>query len=131
MLQQLARAQTRRATVFVISDFLYDLERPAFSAAARRHDLVAIRTSDPLDGELPAWVGLLAARDPESGRRVWVDTDSPWARAAWSRRRKEFVARTRQALRRRQVDLVETATGADVGADLFKFFRVRQRRGLA
>jgi uncharacterized protein (DUF58 family) len=131
MLKQLGRAQTRRATVFLISDLLYDLESPAFSAAAKRHDLVAIRTSDPMDEELPAWVGLLAARDPETGRRVWLDTDSPWARSAWKRRRAEVLRRARQSLRKRQVDLVETGTGADVGADLFKFFRVRQRRGLA
>ena len=131
MLKQLGKAQHRRATIFLISDFLYDLESPAFSAAARRHDLVAIRTSDPMDGELPAWVGLLAARDPETGRRVWLDTDSPWARRAWKRRREKVLVQARQSLRRRQVDLVETRTDSDVGADLFKFFRARERRGLA
>jgi hypothetical protein len=84
-----------------------------------------------LDEALPAWVGLLAARDPESGRRVWLDTDSPWARAAWARRQAAALARARQSLRRQQVDLVEASTARDAGADLLKFFRARSRRRLA
>jgi len=53
-LRHLSQAQRRRAAVFVLSDLLMDLENPAFKAAARRHDLVAVRTSDPLDEALPA-----------------------------------------------------------------------------
>jgi uncharacterized protein (DUF58 family) len=130
-LARLSRGQHRRATVFLIGDFLADTEGTAFSTAARRHDIVAIRTSDPLDEELPAWVGLLLAKDPETGRRVWLDTDSPWARGAYKRKRAEALDRMRRSLRRRQVDLVETRTGGDVGADLLGFFRSRERRGLA
>jgi uncharacterized protein (DUF58 family) len=130
-LKHLAGFQRRRAAVFLLSDLLMDLESPALGVAARRHDLVAVRTADAMDEALPAWVGLLAAVDPESGRRVWLDTDSPWARAAWARQRASRLAGARQALRRRQVDLVETRTGEDVGAALLKFFRARERRALA
>ncbi|HTB23172.1 MAG TPA: DUF58 domain-containing protein [bacterium] len=131
MLQQLGRVQKRRATVFLVSDLLFNLEAPSFSSVALRHDLVAVRTVDPLDETLPAWLGLLAARDPETGRRVWLDTDSPWARRAWAKKREAVLLKARQSLRRRQVDLVETSTQGDLGLDLFKFFRTRQRRGLA
>ncbi len=128
VLAHLGRALKRRASVFLISDLLLDLDRPGFSAAARRYDLVAVRTSDPLDEVLPAWVGLLAARDPETGRRVWLDTDSPWARRAWARRRAAALARNRAALRSRAVDLVEARTDSDVGLELYRFFRTRARR---
>ncbi|HXC65628.1 MAG TPA: DUF58 domain-containing protein, partial [bacterium] len=131
MLQQLGRVQKRRATVFLVSDLLFNLEAPSFSSVALRHDLVAVRTVDPLDETLPAWLGLLAARDPETGRRVWLDTDSPWARAAWERRRREAILASKRSLRRQQVDLVETSTARDPGADLLKFFRARERRSLA
>ena len=130
-LKHLSWAQRRKAAVFLVSDLLLDLESPAFKAAARRHDLVAVRVGDPMDEALPAWVGLLAARDPETGRRVWLDTDSLWARAAWERRRKEALLAAKRSLRRQQVDLVETSTGRDPGADLLKFFRARERRSLA
>lgn len=130
-LKHLGWAQRRKATVFLLSDLLLGLDTPAFRAASLRHDLVAVRTSDPLDEQLPAWVGLLAARDPESGRRVWLDTDSPFARSAWARRRRQALDESRRTLRRRKVDLVEASTQGDVGADLLKFFRARERRSLA
>lgn len=130
-LRRLALAQRRRAAVFVLSDLLLDLDRPGLGALARRHDVVAVRTADALDEALPAWVGLLAAVDPETGRRVWLDTDSPWARRAWARRRAARLDAARAVLRRRNIDLVETFTGGDVGAELMKFFRRRERRALA
>lgn len=130
-LRHLAWAQRRRAAVFLLSDLLLDLGSPALAAAKRRHDVVAIRTADALDEALPAWVGLLAAVDPESGRRVWLDTDSPWARAAWARQRRARLDAARATLRRRQIDLVETRVGQDVGADLIRFFKARERRALA
>jgi hypothetical protein len=130
-LRHLALVQRRRAALFVLSDLLLDWDSPALSAASRRHDVVVVRTADALDETLPAWVGLLAAVDPESGRRLWLDTDSPWARRAWARRRAARLEAARAALRRRQIDLVETRTGGDVGAELLKFFRARERRALA
>jgi uncharacterized protein (DUF58 family) len=129
--KHLAWAQRRKAAVFLLSDLLLDLESPALSALSRRHDLIAVRTADPLDEQLPAWVGLLAAVDPETGHRVWLDTDSPWARWSWAKRRGARLEAARKALRRRSVDLVETKTGGDVGADLLRFFRARERRALA
>jgi uncharacterized protein (DUF58 family) len=130
-LKHLSWAQRRRAAVFVLSDLLLDLGHPALGVATRRHDVIAVRTADALDEALPAWVGMLAAVDPETGRRVWLDTDSPWARRAWARRRAARLDAARAALRRRQVDLVETRTGRDVGADLMRFFRAREKRALA
>lgn len=130
-LRHLSWAQRRRAAVFVISDLLLDLNGPGLASATRRHDVIAVRTADDLDEALPAWVGLLAAVDPESGRRVWLDTDSPWARRAWARKRTARLDAARAALRRRQIDLVETHTGRDVGSDLMKFFRAREKRALA
>jgi uncharacterized protein (DUF58 family) len=129
--KHLAWAQRRKAAVFVLSDLLLELESSALSTVSRRHDVVAIRTADKLDEELPAWVGLLAAVDAETGSRVWLDTDSPWARWAWARKRKARLEGARKALRRRSVDLVETRTDGDVGADLLRFFRARERRALA
>lgn len=130
-LKHLGWAQRRKAAVFVVSDLLLDLDSPALAATARRHDVIAVRTSDAMDEALPAWVGMLAAVDPESGHRVWLDTDSPWARAAWARKRQARLESVKKALRRRQIDLVETRSGGDVGAELMKFFRSREKRALA
>jgi uncharacterized protein (DUF58 family) len=130
-LRHLAWAQRRRAAVFLLSDLLMDVDQPGLATARRRHDVVAVRTADRMDEQLPAWLGLLAVVDPETGRRVWLDTDSPFARAAWARKRAARLEAARQALRRKQIDLVETRTGGDVGAELMKFFRSREKRALA
>jgi uncharacterized protein (DUF58 family) len=70
----------RRATVFLISDFSSGAAPAANDHAARllavtsaRHDLVAVDLGDQREGELPD-VGVVLLEDPETGRRVEVDT---------------------------------------------------------
>lgn len=60
--------------VVVVSDFRdqEDWERP-MGALAMRHSVVAVEIRDPREAKVPA-VGRLALVDPESGRRVEVDT---------------------------------------------------------
>src|SRR3954469_6015410 len=52
-LDYVVKVQRRRAIVFAISDFLgADYDR-AFRRAARKHDLIAVRTSDPRERDWP------------------------------------------------------------------------------
>ena len=48
-LEYLTGVQRRRATVFLVSDFLTRDYKRQLSAAARRHDIIAIRVREPLD----------------------------------------------------------------------------------
>src|SRR6516225_10222988 len=74
-LDYLNRVLHRRSIVFLLSDFLdRDFDGP-LKRTGRRHDLVAVRITDPGEEELPA-VGLLEVEDAESGRRMLVDTGS-------------------------------------------------------
>src|SRR5207253_452454 len=52
-LGHLTRVQRRRAVVFVVSDFLADGYEGALAVAARRHDVVPVVISDPIEEELP------------------------------------------------------------------------------
>src|SRR5207253_405632 len=92
----LNRVQRRRAVVFFFSDFVdRDYER-AFKRTGKKHDLVAVRLSDPREEELPA-VGLLELEDAESGQRLFVDTNSRAVRDAFRARgiaRREAVRQT-------------------------------------
>src|SRR5215218_2109652 len=99
-LDYLNKVQRRRAIVFLMSDFI-GLDRPAqrnrdvpagavgssyesaFRRAARKHDLIAVRTSDPRERVWPA-VGLVRLQDAESGRQVLVDTTSAKVREAFA-----------------------------------------------
>jgi uncharacterized protein (DUF58 family) len=126
-LDYLNRVLRRRAVVFLFSDFLdRDFER-AFRRTGRRHDLVAVRVSDPREEDLPA-VGLVELEDAESGRRLLLDTGSKAVRAAF---RAEAAARrdaVRQLSRSAGIDLIEVSTDGGHLDELIRFFRLRERR---
>jgi uncharacterized protein (DUF58 family) len=71
-----AAAARQRAFVTVVSDFrgAGDWRRPLLELAGR-HDVVAVEVRDPREQELPD-VGELWLVDPETGRRLRVDTRS-------------------------------------------------------
>lgn len=66
--------QRRAATIFLISDF----QDPGYEAnlriAAKRHDVVPIVITDPLETALPR-VGIVQFKDPETGDRIWINTN--------------------------------------------------------
>ena len=72
-LEYMNKVITRRAVVFLISDFLtQDFTRP-LTVSARRHDMVALPIVDPVEEVLPD-VGVILLEDPETGEQIEVDT---------------------------------------------------------
>lgn len=71
---RLARVARQRALVLVVSDFRgpRDWRRPLLQLTAR-HEVVVVEIRDPREQELPD-VGHLWLVDPETGRRLHVDT---------------------------------------------------------
>jgi uncharacterized protein (DUF58 family) len=122
----LNKVQRRRAIVFLISDFLSEGFSEAFRRAARKHDLIAVRTSDPREAEWPA-VGLVRLEDAETGRQVLVDT-SRAVRAAFAARARERLGAFTKLARGAQADLIEASTEGTHFDALLAFFRKRDRR---
>ena len=56
---------------------------PPVVIASRKHDLNILQIYDRRDAELPN-VGLLKIKDPESGKRLWIDTALPSVRKAYA-----------------------------------------------
>ena len=88
----------RRSVLFVVSDFI---STPGWSRRladlARRHDIVAVRLTDPMERELPD-IGLVVMQDAETGEQLLVDTHDKafrrrFAQAA-EKREEELRART-------------------------------------
>jgi uncharacterized protein (DUF58 family) len=71
---RLSRVGRQRALVLLLSDFRgpRDWQRPLLRLTAR-HEVVAVEVRDPREQELPD-VGHLWLVDPETGRRLHVDT---------------------------------------------------------
>jgi uncharacterized protein (DUF58 family) len=124
----LGRIARRRAVAFLVSDFLApssQYER-ALRIAARRHDLIPVTVTDPLEEALPA-VGLVELEDPETGELVVFDTSGPEGRAFAAESR--ALREGRQALfRRLDLDAIAVRTDRPYLPALTSFFEARARR---
>ncbi|HXE58257.1 MAG TPA: DUF58 domain-containing protein [Gemmatimonadales bacterium] len=125
-LEHLAALLRRRTVVFLVSDFLAADYHGPLERLARRHDVVALGLRDPRERELPA-AGLVALREPESGRVRWVDTDSARVRERFAARAAELDRALEEELRRRGVELIRLETDRSYAEPLLAFFRRRER----
>jgi hypothetical protein len=128
-LEQVAKTLRRRGLVFVISDFL---EPPALweknlSRLGIKHDLIAVRTIDPVERELPK-VGGARFRDPVSGQETWVDTSDKGVQAAHQKMVLERETRIQKSFRRATVDHLELLTADSILNPLLKFAIRRKGR---
>ncbi len=122
-LEYLLRVLPKRSIAFVLSDFIDcgDYDRP-LRAAARKHDVVAVRLYDPRLVALPD-VGLLRVRDAETGHTTYIDTASPWLRAQHHRMFLEETERLHQRFARCGVRYTDVATDGDYVTALRRLFR--------
>ena len=126
-LRFLARVERRRATVFLISDFIAIDYEKTLSAVRAKHDVVAVRTSDPRETELPD-VGLITLEDAETGEILVVDSRSARIRRLFQDRAQEDRSRQESLLRSLKVDELEIITGRPYVKELSNFFRLREKK---
>lgn len=123
----LNRVLHRRTIVFLLSDFLDRGFESAFKRTGRRHDLIAIRISDPREEEMPA-VGLLELEDAETGERLLLDTGNAAVRHAFHAAAEQRRAALVKLARQTRVDVIEVSTNGGHLDALIRFFRLRERR---
>jgi len=128
----LNRVARRRATVFVVSDFLTDISADgplatALRVARRRHDVVAMSLDDPRTAHLPR-SGLVELRDLETGETRLVDTSSRAVRDAFAKTARQRLERRGELFRRLRVDEVAANVAGDWVEALVRFFHRRERR---
>lgn len=126
-LDYLNKVISRRAVVFLISDFLAPDYSKALSVAGRRHDLVAMPVFDPGEERLPN-VGLVTFEDAETGEQIEINTSNSSVRNAFAaeeegRRKKLF-----KLFGARGIDFVPLGTDKDYLVALRSFFERRERR---
>ena len=114
----------KRATAFLISDFISSDFGDAMKSVNNRHDLIAMQVYDPREGELPA-VGLLRVKDAETGAEKWVDTSRKKIRthyrASWLKAKGELD----QFLKKSGIDHIALSTERDYIVPLMNFFKSR------
>lgn len=113
----------RRSLVFIASDFISDPDwSQSLGQLARRHEVIALRSVDPLESSLPD-LGLIVIEDSETGEQLQVDTHD-----ANFRNRFASLALERSNFLKRQFD----QSGVDsfvIGApeNLIAFAQMRRR----
>jgi len=129
-LEFLVRVARRKSVAFLISDFLVDGGAASFDKALRiahrRHDVVPVTITDPMEEALPK-LGLAYFEDLETGEVICFDTSgSGGARFTALAKRGE---KEREALfRRLDMDSVAVRTDRPYIGALLSFFRARERR---
>jgi uncharacterized protein (DUF58 family) len=126
-LEHLNRVINRRAVTFVISDF-YDKDfKKSLSIANKRHDIVALSITDPRELDLPD-IGIINLEDAETGKGFLVDTSSSTVRKDYSINSKRIFDERQRLLRSINVDHIDVRTDIPYAHELYKFFRMRERR---
>ncbi len=126
-LRTTGEALKRRGVVVVLSDFKTSGYLPDLTLMGRRHDVIAVRVTDPTDRTFPL-TGLIRLDDPETRRTLPAPGYSARFRAAyeayWERQRKEWLAECRK----RGIGTLEVSTDQDPAAQLIRYFERRKAR---
>ena len=119
----------KRCTAFLLSDFINSKRddealNDALKIATSRHDIIALKVSDPREKEMPN-VGIVELQDAETGRKVWVDTASRAVRKHYAEAWSEREAKMREVLLHNRIDIADISTDSDYVAELIKLFKQR------
>jgi uncharacterized protein (DUF58 family) len=122
------RVIKRRALVFVISDFISapGWEGP-LSLLNRKHEVIAIRLTDPREVSLPD-VGPMLMQDAETGEQLLVDTHDGGFRRRFAEAARQREAEVNGAFKRAGVDALALSTEDDLVRAIVRMATLRRRR---
>ena len=123
----LARVLRRRSVVFFISDFIDQGYEQPLRTLARRHEVLALTLTDPLDLVLPD-LGIAEVEDAERGTRMLLDTGDRGLRRRYAEAAQARVRARRATLTSAGVDEVPIRLDQDIVRPLQQYFRGRAAR---
>lgn len=126
-LEYLNKVTRKRATVFLVSDFLSEDYKNALKIANKKHDLVAITITDPREQGMPN-VGLVELEDAESGETVVVDTSDAALMNLFSSQAEDEKLKREKLFKSMNIDFIDVYTNKSYVEPLVKFFRKRAKR---
>lgn len=126
-LRYMTMAIKKRATVFLISDFIDDGFEDELKISNKKHDLVALQVFDEREGELPN-IGLVQLMDAETAEKKWVDTSDKNTRTHYKAQFLERNAKLLSNLRKAGVDIAKIPTHKSYVQPLMDLFKMREGR---
>jgi len=122
-----SRLLKRRSMVVLFSDFHSMGWEQELGVLSSRHDVIAVRVSDPLDEDLPD-LGLITLQDPETGLELAAPTGSASFRDTWSQWHKDHADLWLNFCRRAGAAHLTLPVNADPATVLTRFFGGRGGR---
>jgi len=126
-LDYIAKVIRKKATVFLVSDFIESEFKKSLSLLNRRHDVIAVPVRDRVEISMPN-AGLIEFQDAETGRIVLIDTSSRKFRNQYGGKSLSRFNELRNVLRSINVDCIPVSTDRPYIQDLVQFFHMRHRR---
>ena len=118
---------TRKVICFLVSDFIADGYDTDLKLTAKRHDLVALPITDPVEKVMPN-VGLIEIEDAETGKRRLIDTSTGWGKRHYEASVKNALEKREELFRSSGVDYIDIMTNEDYMEKLSVFFKKRAKR---
>jgi uncharacterized protein (DUF58 family) len=126
-LRFLTNAIKKRCTAFLLSDFMDRNFDEAIQIANNKHDLIAIKISDPRENEMPD-IGLVKFKDAETGKNMWVDTTDYSTRKSYKDWHNENEKYLKKVFLKSGVDVANIKTDEDYVKPLINLFKRRAAR---
>lgn len=110
---------------FLISDFLNGDFSHEAALVAKKHDLIAISVTDPLEHNFPA-ANLVSITDLETGARTIVDTNNKEVQKHFRRSSEEQFAYPSSLMKKIGGEFIDIRTDRSYLIPLQKFFKMRK-----
>lgn len=117
----------RRGICVIISDFRVNPSWREMSLLSKKHDVIAVRLSDPSEKVLP-FTGLVQLRDPETGERITVPGSNRNYRKTYRSFWEAYHLFWERECRRRRVGTLTISTNDDPVVKLMQYFLGRKKR---
>ncbi|MBN2269182.1 MAG: DUF58 domain-containing protein [Sedimentisphaerales bacterium] len=126
-LEYIAKVTRKKATIFLVSDFIESDFKKSLGLLNKRHDVIAVPVRDRVEISMPS-VGLIELQDAETGEIILVDTSSSKFRNQYGQESSSRFNDLENLLRSTNVDCIPVTTDKPYIRDLVQFFHARHKR---
>jgi uncharacterized protein (DUF58 family) len=121
----LNQVMKKRATVFVISDFIDShVFEKSLKITANKHDVIALKIEDPAEKSIPN-LGLVRLMDSETGNYFWLDTSLEENRKIVSKNAFKKDFELKEIFKKSKVDFATIKTNEPYIRPLINLFKQR------
>jgi len=126
-LDYIAKVIHKKATIFLVSDFIESDFKKSVSLLNKRHDVIAVPVRDKVEISMPR-VGLIEFQDAETGEIILIDTSSRKFHDQYGDKSLRRFNELKNMFRSINVDCIPVSTDKPYIQDLVQFFHMRHRR---